>query len=162
MGDSFLNEKRRNDFQKVLLHTNDILMTTVGSTPDVINSAVGQLAIVTEDFNNAFLNQNAVKLYSENNNNIYIYYCLCMKAFREHLNLIAHGTANQASLTLKDILAFSIQLPSKEEQKSIAEYLNKKCTTIDTTIEQKQKLIEKLTEYKKSLIYECVTGKKAI
>ena len=162
VGDSFLNEKRRNDFQKVLLHTNDILMTTVGSTPDVINSAVGQLAIVTEDFNNAFLNQNAVKLYSENNNNIYIYYCLCMKAFREHLNLIAHGTANQASLTLKDILAFSIQLPSKEEQKSIAEYLNKKCTTIDTTIEQKQKLIEKLTEYKKSLIYECVTGKKAI
>lgn len=162
LGDSFLSEKRINEFQKVLLHTNDILMTTVGSTPDVVNSAVGQLALVTEDFNNAFLNQNAVKLYSVNNNNIYIYYCLRMKAFREHLNLIAHGTANQASISLKDVLAFSIQIPSKEEQKSIADYLDKKCAAIDNAIDQKQKIIEKLTEYKKSLIYECVTGKKEI
>ena len=55
-----------------------------------------------------------------------------------------------------------ITVPTKEEQKEISDYLDKKCTAIDTAIEQKQKLIEKLTEYKKSLIYECVTGKKAI
>ena len=48
------------------------------------------------------------------------------------------------------------------EQKEIADYLDKKCTAIDTAIEQKQELIVKLTEYKKSLIYECVTGKKEI
>ena len=61
-----------------------------------------------------------------------------------------------------EIARLLIVLPSKEEQKEIADYLDKKCTAIDTTIEQKQKLIEKLTEYKKSLIYECVTGKKAV
>ena len=61
-----------------------------------------------------------------------------------------------------EIARLLIVLPSKEEQKEIADYLDKKCTAIDTTIEQKQKLIEKLTEYKKSLIYECVTGKKEI
>ena len=61
-----------------------------------------------------------------------------------------------------EIARLLIVLPPKEEQKEIADYLDKKCTAIDTAIEQKQNLIEKLTEYKKSLIYECVTGKKVI
>lgn len=61
-----------------------------------------------------------------------------------------------------EIAGLLIALPSKEEQKSIAEYLDKTCATIDFAIEQKQKLIEKLTEYKKSLIYECVTGKRSV
>ena len=61
-----------------------------------------------------------------------------------------------------EIARLLIVLPPKEEQKEIADYLDKKCTAIDTAIEQKQNLIEKLTEYKKSLIYECVTGKKEI
>ena len=61
-----------------------------------------------------------------------------------------------------EIARLLIVLPPKEEQKEIADSLDKKCTAIDTAIEQKQNLIEKLTEYKKSLIYECVTGKKEI
>lgn len=61
-----------------------------------------------------------------------------------------------------EIAGLLIALPPKEEQKSIAEYLDKTCATIDSAIEQKQKLIEKLTEYKKSLIYECVTGKREV
>lgn len=61
-----------------------------------------------------------------------------------------------------EIAGLLIALPSTEEQKSIAKYLDKTCVTIDSAIEQKQKLIEKLTEYKKSLIYECVTGKREI
>ena len=61
-----------------------------------------------------------------------------------------------------EIARLLIVLPPKEEQKEIADSLDKKCTAIDTAIEQKQKLIEKLTEYKKSLIYECVTGKRIV
>ena len=44
--------------------------------------------------------------------------------------------------------------PPVIEQKQIAEFLDKKCSEIDKTIEDKEKLIEKLVEYKKSLIYE--------
>lgn len=61
-----------------------------------------------------------------------------------------------------EIARLLIVLPPKEEQKEIADYLDKKCTAIDTAIEQKQELIVKLTEYKKSLIYECVTGKRIV
>ena len=49
--------------------------------------------------------------------------------------------------------------PPLYEQEQIVEYLTAKCSEIDRAIDKKESLIEKLTEYKKSLIYEAVTGK---
>ena len=48
------------------------------------------------------------------------------------------------------------------EQKSIAEYLDCKCSQIDTLICQKEQFITELEKYKQSLIYEYVTGKKQL
>ena len=48
------------------------------------------------------------------------------------------------------------------EQQAIADFLDEKCSKIDQTIEQKQVLIQQLEEYKQSLIYECVTGKRCV
>lgn len=53
-------------------------------------------------------------------------------------------------------------VPPLEEQQQIADYLDKKCAKIDKLIAVKQQKIEILTEYKKSLIYEYVTGKKQV
>lgn len=55
-----------------------------------------------------------------------------------------------------------VVLPSIEDQKSIVKKLDNKCSIIDTLISKKQQKIEKLNEYKKSLIYEYVTGKKEV
>ena len=55
-----------------------------------------------------------------------------------------------------------IPLPSAEEQQEIAVYLDTKCAEIDRIIEKKEQLIEELGSYKKSLIYEYVTGKKEV
>lgn len=55
-----------------------------------------------------------------------------------------------------------ITVPSITEQQQIADYLDKKCAEIDKLISIKQQKIETLTEYKKSLIYEYVTGKKQV
>lgn len=52
--------------------------------------------------------------------------------------------------------------PSIAEQQQIAEYLDKKCADIDKLISIKQQKIEELKEYKKSFIYEYVTGKKEV
>ena len=52
--------------------------------------------------------------------------------------------------------------PPIQEQKQIADFLDKKCKKIDKTIKIKQKQIDKLENYKKSLIYEYVTGKKRV
>ena len=45
------------------------------------------------------------------------------------------------------------------EQRQIVSYLDTKCAAINAAIKRKQELIDKMTEYKKSLIYEAVTGK---
>ena len=55
-----------------------------------------------------------------------------------------------------------IALPPMDEQNDIADYLDKKCENIARLIEIKKKKIENLTKYKKSLIYEYVTGKKEV
>lgn len=55
-----------------------------------------------------------------------------------------------------------IIVPSLSEQQSIANYLDQKCSEIDELISIKQQKIEKLKDYKKSLIFECVTGKRKV
>ena len=69
----------------------------------------------------------------------------------------------QWDLGIDDFLGIEIAIPkSLTEQQHIADYLDGKCTKIDALIAIKQQKIEKLTEYKKSLIYEYVTGKKEV
>ncbi|WP_163201242.1 restriction endonuclease subunit S [Clostridium sporogenes] len=159
----FIKSEFKELYSNVELSTNDILISTVGSTPEVINSAVGQIALVPKELNKSLLNQNVVKIVPNDDvYYLYLFYFLSTHSFRKYLDLIAHGTANQASLTLKDMLEYMITLPTISKQKEIADYLDKKCSSIDKLISDKEKVIKKLTEYKKSLIYECVTGKKEV
>ena len=55
-----------------------------------------------------------------------------------------------------------LHLPPRWEQVQLADYLDEKCSKIDSLIALKQSKIEKLEQYKKSLIYEYVTGKKEV
>ena len=55
-----------------------------------------------------------------------------------------------------------VLLPPMEEQKEIAKFLDRKCSAIDDAIKTKEKIIDKLIAYKKSLIYEVVTGKREV
>lgn len=68
----------------------------------------------------------------------------------------------QPSLRISDLKTYSFYLPDILEQQQIASYLDDKCAKIDEYISKKQEVIEKLTAYKKSLIFEVVTGKKEI
>ena len=55
-----------------------------------------------------------------------------------------------------------VLLPPLGEQQAIASYLDEKCADIDRLIGVKQQKIEKLKDYKKSVIYEAVTGKACV
>jgi type I restriction enzyme S subunit len=55
-----------------------------------------------------------------------------------------------------------IVLPSIEEQQEVVSYLDQKCAEIDTLIEKKTTLLAEMENYKKSLIFEYVTGKKEV
>ena len=68
-------------------------------------------------------------------------------------------SAAQPGLSVERIKNLRIPLPPPDEQQSIASYLNTKCDEIDSLIELKRQKIETLKEYKKSVIFEAVTGK---
>lgn len=75
------------------------------------------------------------------------------------LNAIGIGSLN---LSAEDISEIVIPVPSQEDAKQIAAFLEKKTGMIDKLINAKKDCIDKLTSYKKSLIYEVVTGKKEV
>ena len=68
----------------------------------------------------------------------------------------------QPNISQDTIKSTWIPIPPKEEQEQIASYLNTKCTEIDNLISIKLSKIDSLKEYKKSIIYEYVTGKKEV
>ena len=79
------------------------------------------------------------------------------------MNLNQYSLASaQPGLAVERIKALSIPLPPLSEQQTIANYLDKKCKEIDELISVKKEKIEKLKAYKKSVIYEYVTGKKQV
>lgn len=87
----------------------------------------------------------------------FLYYFLKSRT-KWYLEVASMGQG-QPNLNINIIGNTRIFLPPIQEQKQIVNYLDKKCNQIDSTIEKKQRLIEKLADYKKSLIYEAVTGK---
>ena len=74
------------------------------------------------------------------------------------------GAANigRWRLPAQNFNSLVIPVPPVKDQFEIAAYLDEKCSTINQLIDVKQRKIDKLNEYKKSLIYEYVTGKKEV
>lgn len=158
--DIFLPAEFQQAHRKVLLSEGDIVISTVGSMPDVVNSAVGQIGQVPINCDGALLNQNTVILrpYGKLKNEFFLY-LLSATAFREHLDLHAHGTANQASLSLNDILNFPAALPPVEEQILISNHLEKVVKSINKLTSSAKITISKLNEYRSAIITSAVTGK---
>lgn len=77
---------------------------------------------------------------------------------------LGQGVSNLGRWRLQadKFLNFTIPEPPLDEQERIAEYLSKKCGEIDALIAKKEAFIEEMENYKKSLIYEYVTGKKEV
>lgn len=87
----------------------------------------------------------------------YIYYYMSVLNWDKYI----FGTA-LPSMTQSILNDVRIPFISKQEQDRIVEHLDIVCKNLDDTIEYRKKIIEKLEEYKKSLIYEVVTGKKEV
>ena len=102
-------------------------------------------------------NQGCLSCVPKDGNDVeYFYYAF--SCFAEQFDLYGSGT------TFKEISAdafvnFPIPFPSTEEQKEISEHLRIKCSELDTLISANEATIQKLKEYRQSIIYEAVTGK---
>lgn len=91
----------------------------------------------------------------------YLLYLLLSNKFIDIVNSSTYGT-KMPRANWDFIGNLHTPFPPLHEQQQIADFLDEKCLKIDQTIEQKQALIKQLEEYKQSLIYECVTGKRCV
>lgn len=90
---------------------------------------------------------------------MYLLYIFKSRTLELRKQMQGYGQPNLNTTIIKSI---AIPLPHAEEQKSICDYLDKRCKAVDNAIEIKEKVVDRLAEYKKSLIYEVVTGKKEV
>ena len=90
------------------------------------------------------------------------YYYYLLHSFDICKGFYGMGSGVRQGLTFEEIKKMEILVPPNDEQNDIADYLDKKSQMIEKLILQKEKLIEEMEQYKKSLIYEYVTGKKRV
>lgn len=120
-----------------------------------VGALCGNVRLISES---KFITDNALILNCFDNA-LYSYMYIMLKA----ANLNNLNTSNaQPLITGSKVLNVSLPIPPLFEQQSIADYLDQKCSEIDELISIKQQKIEKLKDYKKSLIFECVTGKRKV
>ena len=92
----------------------------------------------------------------------YLNYLTTSDVARTYFDITAKKTTNLACTSKSGIQKFLIPVPTTAEQREIVNYINEKVPLVDNIIGRKQQLITELEAYKKSLIYEYVTGKKEV
>lgn len=102
--------------------------------------------------------------YRIDNNSIDTYYKYLFKdkTFIDKMNSYTMSLRDGKNIAFNDFGNTYITVPSKSEQQQIADYLDNKVSQIQNIIKSKQQQINQLTEYKNSLIFEYVTGKKQV
>ncbi len=128
---------------------------------DILVGMDGDFNVAVWKGASALLNQRVCKVHCFRQNVLkaYIYYVLPLLLKRK--NELTYATTVK-HLSTYDILGFTFPVPPLAEQEEIANYLDQKCAEIDQLIALKQQKAEELREYRKSLIYEYVTGKKQL
>lgn len=105
------------------------------------------------------INDGSVAFIDLKINKDYLLYLFSCRTNELRKQMQGYGQPNLNTTIVKEI---KIPLPTSKEQLEIADCLDKKCELIDKTIEDRQNAIDKLQEYRKSLIYEVVTGKREV
>lgn len=133
----------------------DLLQVRVGAT-------IGNVAIVdTEQDFSVYVSLTHMRS-NEKVTNRYLMYCLLCPLFKQSAISHVDFAGSQGNLNVADLRALKIPIPPKEEQIAICNFLDKKLSKIDKYIETTQTIIKSFTDFKSSLIYEVVTGKKEI
>lgn len=150
----YVNKEISNE---LMVNKDDILICSRNGSTKLI----GKNAIIEKNMRASFGAFMMIFKPKKRINSKYIKYILDSNVFKYYLATFLTSTINQLTndnfSNMKIVFCDNIL-----EQEMIVSYLDKKCNEIDKLINNKENLISKLEQYKKSLIYEYVTGKKEV
>ena len=144
---------------KYRLHSGDVLMTEGGD-----RDKLGR-GCVWHDEIDPCLHQNHVFAVHTNETILlpeFLEYLTASDVGRSYFDITAIKTTNLACTSSSKVLAFTIPLPPIEEQVQIINFIKKRSLELNKLIMKKELLVQELESYKKSLIYEVVTGKREV
>jgi len=144
---------------KYRLHSGDVLMTEGGDRDKLGRGCVWHGEI------EPCLHQNHVFAVQTNETVLlpeFLEYLTASDVGRSYFDVTAIKTTNLACTSSSKVLAFTIPLPPIEEQIEIVSFIKKRSLELNKLIMKKELLVQELESYKKSLIYEVVTGKREV
>lgn len=144
---------------KYRLHSGDVLMTEGGDRDKLGRGCVWHGEI------EPCLHQNHVFAVQTNETILlpeFLEYLTASDVGRSYFDVTAIKTTNLACTSSSKVLAFTIPLPPIEEQIEIVSFIKKRSLELNKLIMKKELLVQELERYKKSLIYEVVTGKREV
>ena len=144
---------------KYRLHSGDVLMTEGGDRDKLGRGCVWHGEI------EPCLHQNHVFAVQTNETILlpeFLEYLTASDVGRSYFDVTAIKTTNLACTSSSKVLAFTIPLPPIEEQIEIVNFIKKRSLELNKLIMKKELLVQELESYKKSLIYEVVTGKREV
>ncbi len=135
----------------------DTVIVSRMNTPDL----VGACGYVEEDHPHLYLPDRLWQVeFNKDCVAKYMWYFLTSKYVRNYYASVCTGTSGSMQNISQDQFgAIAFFKPSKTEQQSIAEYLDRECETLLSLIDVNEQSLQKLKEYRQSIIYEAVTGK---
>ncbi|WP_180000925.1 restriction endonuclease subunit S [Acinetobacter sp. YH12255] len=145
----YIDANNASAYENWIIKKDDIIITTVGSKPHLVDSAVGR-PIYVKNNNEGLLNQNLLVLrpIDKTVDSYFIYAQLLDKKYLTHIELIQRGNANQSNITVKDLQDFETYITSKKEQAKIASFLS----NVDEKISQLNQKHELLSQYKQGMM----------
>ncbi|MDD6682499.1 MAG: restriction endonuclease subunit S [Clostridiales bacterium] len=138
----------------------DTIIVSRMNTPDL----VGACGYVDADYPNLFLPDRLwqISFFPEVSAK-FVWYYLNNQMVRAYISSLSTGTSSSMqNISKPQFGGITLAVPTLEEQDEIVTYLDEKCAALDTLIAKKTALLTELETYKKSLIYEYVTGKKEV
>ena len=132
----------------------DVLLVKDGAT-------TGRVGFVDSDVPCVILSSVAMLRPADNINGHYLMYLLA-SYFLQNQILVSMAGSAMPRITLTKLVKYIGLLSPLSEQQEIADYLDEKCADIDALVAKKQQYLTEIANYKKSLIYEYVTGKKEV
>lgn len=145
-----ISQKRYEQAPEIQLKQGDLLVTKDGT--------VGKLALIDELPDSASLNSHLLVLRPLFNryDNHFLYYVLSSLEFKNYFQKVSIGSTMD-SLSQEKMGEFIFALPNINEQNSISRYLDKKTAQLDKAKALLEEQIQKLKDYRASLVYETVT-----
>lgn len=127
-------------------------------------SMVGACAYIANNHPNTFLPDKLWKIkFLPSYHTKYMWYALNSVPAKSWFSELATGaSSSMQNISINDFTSNYLPIPAFSEQEEIADYLDAKCAEIDKLIAKKEQLVKELESYKKSLIYEVVTGKREV